>query len=111
MLDHPDCQSLFGPGSRAEVPLIGEVSGHVISGQVDRLLVTAEAVSVIDYKTNRAPPESEDRVPAVYLRQMAAYREVLRRIYAGRPVRCFLLWTDGPRLMPLADGLVDGYVP
>ena len=111
VLDHPDCQSLFGPGSRAEVPLIGEVSGHVISGQVDRLLVTAEAVSVIDYKTNRAPPESADRVPAVYLRQMAAYREVLRRIYAGRPVRCFLLWTDGPRLMPLADGLVDGYVP
>ncbi|MFQ5618297.1 MAG: double-strand break repair helicase AddA [Rhodospirillales bacterium] len=111
VLDHPDCRSLFGPGSRAEVPLIGEVSGHVISGQVDRLLVTAEAVSVIDFKTNRAPPESGDRVPAVYLRQMAAYREVLRRIYAGRPVRCFLLWTDGPCLMPLADGVLDGYVP
>ncbi len=111
VLDHPDCQSLFGPGSRAEVPLIGEVSGHVISGQVDRLLVTAEAVHVIDFKTNRAPPTSEDRVPALYLRQMAAYREVLRRIYADRPVRCFLLWTDGPRLMPLAEALLDRHLP
>ena len=46
-----------------------------------------------------------------YLAQLAAYRAVLRRIYPDRPVRCALLWTDGPRLMPLDDGLLDRHAP
>jgi ATP-dependent helicase/nuclease subunit A len=50
-------------------------------------------------------------VPDIYLGQMAAYREALRRIYPDRPVRCVLLWTDGPRAMPLSDELLDRHVP
>jgi ATP-dependent helicase/nuclease subunit A len=111
VLENPGFAELFGPESLAEVPLTGVVSGQVVSGQIDRLLVADEAVTVIDYKTNRPPPESADAVPALYLRQMAAYREVLRQIYPGRPVRCVLLWTDGPRLMELGDVLLDPHAP
>ena len=44
---------LFGPGSRAEVPLSGEVNGQLIAGQIDRLLVCDEEVTVLDYKSDR----------------------------------------------------------
>jgi ATP-dependent helicase/nuclease subunit A len=111
VLRDPAFAPLFGPGSRAEVPLAGRVGDEVISGQVDRLAITDDAVLVVDYKSSRAPPEREAGVPTVYLRQMAAYRAILREIYPDRPVRCALLWTDGPRLMPLGDRLMDRYAP
>ena len=47
----------------------------------------------------------------VYLRQMAAYRAALSAIYPEKPIRCVLLWTDGPRLMELSPGLLDGHAP
>jgi len=111
VLDHPDYAHLFGPGSRAEVPLTGLVQGRVISGQVDRLLVSADSITILDYKTNRPVPPDPSAVPTIYLKQMAAYRSVLRLIYPDMPVRCVLLWTDGPRLMTLDDTVLDGYMP
>ena len=111
LLEDSRLTALFGPDSRAEVPLVGEVGGFAISAQIDRLLVTDDAVTVIDYKTNRPPPHDEQGVPAIYLKQMAAYRAALRRIYPDRPVRCLLLWTDGPRTMDLSDSLLDRHAP
>ena len=101
----------FAPGSRAEAPLAALVNERVIVGQIDRLVVTDKAVIVVDYKTNRPPPKRVDDVAAAYLTQMAAYRAALARIYPDRPVRCALLWTDGPRLMELPDALLDGFAP
>ena len=115
VLDDSVFTPLFGPGSRAEVRVAGEIVGthgtSVLSGQVDRLVVTADGVLVLDYKTNRPPPQTEDEVAEIYLRQMAAYRAVLRGIYPGRTIGCALLWTDGPRLMPLSSWLLDRYSP
>ncbi len=115
VLDDPVFAPLFAPGSRAEVRVVGEIAGRhgieVLSGQVDRLVVTADAVMIVDYKTNRPPPQVEADVPPLYLRQMAAYRAALARVYPDRPVTCALLWTDAPRLMPLSSWLLDGYAP
>ncbi len=107
----PDFAPLFGPASRAEAPIVGLVGDRVISGQVDRLCVSASEVLVVDYKTNRPPPESSARVPELYYSQMAAYRWALERIYPGRKVRCALLWTVGPRLMELPQDALDRHVP
>jgi ATP-dependent helicase/nuclease subunit A len=111
VLEHPDYAMLFGPGSQAEVPMTGEVNGRVISAQVDRLLVTPDLVTVLDYKTHRPPPRDPADVPVLYLKQMAAYRAALALIYPDRPVRCVLLWTDGPRLMSLDQELLDRHTP
>ena len=111
ILDDPHLAALFGPGSRAEAPIVGQVGGHVVSGQVDRLLIGEDAITVIDFKTNRPPPLDEAEVPRPYLRQMAAYRALLRLIWPDRAVRCVLLWTDGPLLMPLSDELLDRHAP
>ncbi|HLI10942.1 MAG TPA: double-strand break repair helicase AddA [Alphaproteobacteria bacterium] len=111
VLGAPDFAPLFAPGSRAEVPLTGVIGAHAIAGQVDRLVVSEREVLIVDYKTNRPPPASVVDVAPLYLRQMAAYRALLQKIYPGRPVRCALLWTDGPRLMPLPDTLLDAHAP
>ncbi|MCA1973110.1 MAG: PD-(D/E)XK nuclease family protein, partial [Caenispirillum sp.] len=107
VLAEPVFAPLFGPGSRAEVPIVGLVGRHVVAGQVDRLVVTEDAVLVVDYKTNRPPPLAVADVADAYLRQMAAYRGALKDLYPGRPVRCALLWTDGPRLMELPADRLD----
>ena len=111
VLDTPEFTALFAPGSRAEAPLAGRIGEVIVAGQVDRLAVTGEAVLIVDYKTNRPPPALAESVSPLYLRQMAAYRALLRQIYPSRPVRCALLWTDGPRLMGLPDALLDPWAP
>ena len=116
ILAHAEMQELFGPQSRAEAPVAGVVVGRsgnpvVIAGQVDRLLVTEERVVVVDYKTNREPPDDSSAVSLTYLRQMASYRAVLQEIFPDRSVQCLLIWTVGPRLMQLSDDLLAGHAP
>jgi len=110
VIDAPEFSALFASGSRAEVPLAGMVpalGNHVISGQIDRLCVTAAEILAADYKTHRLIPARAQDAPSATLRQMAAYRAALQMIYPGRVVRCALIWTDAPLLMPLPDSLLD----
>lgn len=111
ILDDPAFAPLFTPGSLAEAPIIGRIGARAVNGTVDRLAVTDAAVLVADYKTNRPPPERVEDVAALYLRQMAAYRAVLRDVFPGRPVRCALVWTYAGRLMPLPDPVLDAHAP
>ena len=111
VIEAPEHARLFGPGSLAEVPIVGVVGTRVISGQVDRLVVSDERIEIIDYKSNRPPPRLPVQVAEIYLKQMAAYRAVLNLIYADMPVRCLLLWTDGPSLMALDDAALDHHAP
>lgn len=111
LLADPDLAAAFGPGSLAEAPIAGRVGDRLVSGQVDRLLVTPDRVLVLDYKTNRPPPDRLEHVPLPYLRQMAAYRAVLRRVFPGRAVEAALVWTYGARLMRLPGELLDQHAP
>src|SRR5262249_38346263 len=103
---------LFRPGSRAEVPIVGRIArpgGPIaVSGQVDRLVVTGEAVLIADYKTNHPAPKRIADVPPAYIRQMALYRAVLAELFPGRSVRAALVWTDIPDLMEVSAGLMYG---
>ncbi len=111
VLNHPLLAALFGPEGRAEVPLTGIIAGRVVGGLVDRLAVLADRVLIADYKTGRTPPATAAEAPALYLRQMAAYRAVLQAIHPGRPVQCALVWTEGARVMPLPGALLDRHAP
>jgi ATP-dependent helicase/nuclease subunit A len=111
VLAHPDLAPLFGPDSRAEVPLTGVVADSVVGGLVDRLVVLADRVLVADFKTNRRPPVRVADTPVLYLRQMASYRAVLRAIFPDRHVRCALIWTREARVAILPDEMLDSHDP
>ena len=99
--------ALFSDASRAEVPIVGQVGNYTISGFVDRLVIEGNEILIVDYKTNRPPPETADKTPKLYLRQMAAYRKILSDIYPDHTIRSMLLWTDNCSLMEIPDHLLD----
>jgi ATP-dependent helicase/nuclease subunit A len=111
VLRDPDLAPLFGPGSRAEQAITGVVNGQVVTGRVDRMVIGPAEILIADYKTSRTPPGSAAQVPVLYLRQLAAYRAVLRLLYPARPVRCALIWTEGPVAMTIDDTLLDLHIP
>ena len=99
---------LFAPGSRAEVAVMGtvEVAGapRAVSGKIDRLAVTDEAVLIVDFKTGRAPrSKAVEALPPAHVAQMALYGALLRPLYPGRDIRAALVYTQAPLLVPL-DG-------
>jgi ATP-dependent helicase/nuclease subunit A len=111
VLDHQRFRELFGPNSRAEVPIIGKVmsGGELVrvSGQVDRLAVTPSAVLIGDFKTNRPAPRRIEEVREGYILQLARYRAVLAKLYPDRPIRAALIWTEVPDLMELSADVLD----
>ncbi|MES1156055.1 MAG: PD-(D/E)XK nuclease family protein, partial [Pseudorhodoplanes sp.] len=114
ILKHPAFQPLFAQGSRAEVPIVGRLmraSGPVlVSGQVDRLVVTDKAVLIADYKTNRPAPRNLDEALSAhrgYVRQLALYRAVLGNIYPAHAIRTALIWTDIAALMDIPASALD----
>ena len=107
----PFADEVFGPGSLAEagiaipLPRLGDTPAI---GRIDRLVVTPEAVRVIDFKTDAVPPERADAVAPAYLAQLGAYVQGLEAVFPGRAVEAALLWTAAPALMPLPrDALAD----
>jgi ATP-dependent helicase/nuclease subunit A len=99
--------AIFAGASRAEASIVGEAAGRAVRGVVDRLAVDAASVMVLDYKTDRPAPADADSAPDSYVLQMALYREVLRKIFPRKAVRCVLLWTEKPLLTPLSDTQLD----
>jgi ATP-dependent helicase/nuclease subunit A len=113
LIENARFASLFGPGSRAEVSIVGRLDRQgqapaLVSGQIDRLVVTSSEVIIVDYKTDQTPPKLAAETPSNYLRQLALYREVLRKLYPNRPVRAALLWTQTPELIEISTPTLDG---
>jgi ATP-dependent helicase/nuclease subunit A len=112
LLDHPVFATLFAPGTRAEIPVVGRIAragkpALTVSGQIDRLAVTPAAVLIADYKTDRPAPRQREEVPPAYIAQLALYRAVLRQLYPDREVRAALVWTETPEVMELPAAVLD----
>lgn len=117
ILKDPTFAAVFGPGSRAEVPIVAVIprpdraAGPAlrITGQIDRLAELPDKILIVDFKTNRGAPPTQEQVAPAYLYQLAAYRLALREIYGDRPVEAALLWTDGARLMKINATILDEF--
>ena len=101
--------ALFAPGARAEVPIVGSVSRaeRKVSGQVDRLAVTATEVLIAEYKSDRFVPRRIEDIPERHVGQLALYAEVLRALYPNHRVRAALVWTAGPALTELPESALE----
>jgi ATP-dependent helicase/nuclease subunit A len=112
VIDESRFAPVFAPGSRAEVSIVGRLERPgqppaLVSGQIDRLVVTAAEVLIVDFKTNLAPPGAAIEAPEAYVRQLALYRAVLRKLYPGKIVRAALLWTEASELMEISVSALD----
>jgi ATP-dependent helicase/nuclease subunit A len=112
LIAEPQFAPVFAEGSRPEVAIVGRLDlptgqGAVVSGQIDRLVVTRGEVLIVDFKTNHAPPATAAETPPAYVRQLALYRAVLRKLYPQRGVRAALLWTESTDLMEISAPALD----
>ncbi|HEX4098804.1 MAG TPA: double-strand break repair helicase AddA, partial [Caulobacteraceae bacterium] len=110
VLEDPQFAAVFGPGSRAEAAIAGgapELPENLkVSGRLDRLVIEPDRVLVADFKTNRPAPHRIEDADKAYITQMAVYAAVLRAAFPGRKVEAALVWTDGPKLMPVPENLM-----
>jgi len=116
ILQDPELAALFGPDSRAEVPVVAtlldaEGKTQALTGQIDRLLVRERDCVILDYKSNRPPPLRVEQVASAYLRQLAAYRAAIAVIYPGKSISCKILWSAVPVLMDIPAALLDMHAP
>ncbi len=111
VLDHPDLQAVFSGHSRAEVSIMGTLMlggcEYAISGRIDRMAVSDDEVTVLDYKTNRRPPDREVDVPLTHRTQLALYREILRPLYPQHRFRCVLAYTETGGVISLSPEILD----
>jgi ATP-dependent helicase/nuclease subunit A len=110
LMQAPRWAALFSGEARAEVDIAGRipVAGRMedVAGRIDRLLITPQRVTVLDYKTGR-PPQHLTNVPKNHLRQMAAYRALVQDLYPDREVETAILWTAIPTIAILAAAELD----
>jgi ATP-dependent helicase/nuclease subunit A len=111
VLSRPELSELFGPSSRAEVPIFGKWNNgdkpFEEFGRVDRLAVTASEVWIADFKSDAVPPVNAGNTPKVYLEQLARYRAVLSRLYPGKAMRAFVIWTANGAIHEIPETLLD----
>lgn len=107
VLADPALARLFGPGSLAEVALAidppgGRAPGAArMIGRADRILVEPGRITVVDIKTDRAPPADPAALSPAYRAQIEAYASAAAAAWPGREVRMALLWTATGALMDL----------
>ncbi len=112
IIEDPAFAAYFDGKGLAEIPLMAELGEQgLLAGQVDRLIVREDEVLILDYKSDRSPPDDPAGIPEAYIAQLAAYRAALTRMFPGRMVTAALLWTEIPRLMTIPPELLDRVMP
>jgi ATP-dependent helicase/nuclease subunit A len=90
LLGHDALQRFFDPqhylSASNEMPY---VNGAGELKRIDRLVEYDDEVWVLDYKTGEAAD------PAPHRAQMAEYRRAMQSVYAGKKIRCALLFSGG----------------
>ncbi len=110
LMSDPAFAEVFNENALVEVSISALLdNGQVLSGRIDRLVVTDTMVLCIDYKTNLTVPDSIANVPIAYRHQLAAYHSALSRIYTGLKVQTAILWTSQPKLMVLPTDILLEY--
>ncbi len=107
-LNSPALAPVFDPDALAEVAVTAHLDAldRRVHGTIDRLIVTPEKVTAVDFKTNTTVPDRPDQVPDGILRQMGAYAHALAQIFPGKTIDTAILWTRGAQLMPLPTALI-----
>ena len=105
ILGRPELKHLFGPNSRAEVPLLARGTRNgtpiTIAGRIDRLVVEPGKVLIVDFKSDASVPAQADAVSGAYLSQLGLYALIAGQLFPEHEVEAAILWTSLESLMNL----------
>ncbi|WP_320201025.1 double-strand break repair helicase AddA [Agrobacterium sp. rho-13.3] len=106
VLSEPAIQPAFSANSRAEISIMGTLRlggrDYAVSGRIDRLAVDGDRVILVDYKTNRIPPENNAQIPFAHKAQLAIYKSILEPLYPGKSFTCALVYTENASFVTLS---------
>jgi ATP-dependent helicase/nuclease subunit A len=107
LLEDRRLQPVFDVHAQAEVSIMGTLTlegrDYAVSGRIDRLAVLSDSVVIMDYKTNRVPPASEEAIPFAHKAQLAIYREILKPLYPAKRIDCMLIYTENASIHSLSE--------
>lgn len=94
-----ELKSFFTKNAKTEVPVAGVIGERFISRRIDRLIVddNTKTVRVLDYKTDTDTEKFRQK----YIAQLNEYSMLLRQIYPGYKILCYILWLHEWRLEKL----------
>ena len=102
VINHDLLHDVFSGKARSEVPVSGiiRIGANLrnVSGRIDRLAVTDQAVIIADFKTDPHPPQYKSHICLSYRLQLAAYSALLEQIFPTKKIYSFLVYTAGPIL-------------
>ncbi|UNK38138.1 double-strand break repair helicase AddA [Shinella sp. H4-D48] len=111
VIENESLRAIFSPAARAEVSIMGTLTlgsrDFAVSGRIDRMVVTENAVEIVDFKTNRVPPATIEAIPFEHRAQLAIYRAILAPLYPGRVIRCGLIYTETAKTFWLDAALME----
>ena len=79
----------------------------IVSGQIDRLAIGPDSVLIADYKSDRLVPQRAQEIAPAYIGQLAAYRLLLEKLFPGKAIRAFIVWTAAPSAMEIPAAMLD----
>ena len=109
----PRFAPVFAPGSRAEVSIVGRLERPgrppaLVSGQIDRLVVTPRRGPDRRFQDQPCPAEPAAEAPAGLCPPARAVPGGAAASFIPRlPVRAALLWTETPELMEISAPALD----
>jgi ATP-dependent helicase/nuclease subunit A len=110
ILSRAELAWMFGEGSRGEVPVLAQARRNgapiTIAGRIDRMVVNAGEVTVIDYKSDAHEPTAPEAVSGAYLTQLGLYARIAGQLFPGRSVKASIFWTGPESLMNLPSVLL-----
>ena len=107
LIEKPELAWLWASDALTEVDITANLAGiGRIHGAIDRLIITDQKITAIDYKSNKLVPNTPAQTPLGLQRQLAAYHQALRAIYPDHVIEAAILWTHTGSLMLLPDDLL-----
>ena len=61
-------------------------------GRIDLMLIDANEVIIIDYKSDKHPPKNDKQIPENYQQQLLIYKSMAERIYPSKRIRTMIVW-------------------
>jgi len=89
------------PDSFAELPVMFKDDDTILTGRIDRLIVSHDEVRIYDYKTFPVKKKDiPDLVHQYHDGQLRHYAAAVRALYPGKKVSTFLIFTALPEVVP-----------